>query len=138
MYIIHQSAKDFLVERAFDRVFPSGKADIVYTLFSRSLEIMTKTFRHNIYGLRAPGFLIEMVEPPVPDPFTVAQYPCLYWVDHLLDCNRGYTTNDLKDGGSVHQFLKTSYIFWLEAHSLIQSLPDSIVMLMKLENKSKS
>lgn len=62
----------------------------------------SKTFRRDIYGLRAPGFLIEMVEPPVPDPLAVAQYSCLYWVDHLLNCDKGYTTNDLKDGGSVH------------------------------------
>jgi hypothetical protein len=136
-YFIHQSAKDFLVERAFDRVFPSGKADVVYTMFSRSLEVMSKTFRRDIYGLRAPGFPIEKVEPPVPDPLAVAQYSCLYWVDHLLDCDRGHTTNDLKDGGSVHQFLKTSYIFWLEAHSLMKSLPDGIVMIMKLENRIK-
>jgi hypothetical protein len=78
-----------------------------------------------------------MVEPPVPDSLAVAQYSCLYWVDHLLDCDRGHTTNDLKDGGSVHQFLKTSYIFWLEAHSLMKSLPDGIVMIMKLENRIK-
>ena len=57
-----------------------------------------------LYGLRASGFPIEMVEPPVPDSLAVAQYSCLYWVDHLLDCDRGHTTNDLKDGGSVHQF----------------------------------
>jgi hypothetical protein len=136
-YFIHQSAKDFLLERAFNRVFPSGKADVVYTMFSRSLEIMSKTFQRNIYGLRAPGFPIEMIEPPVPDPLAVAQYSCLYWVDHLLDCDRGHTTNDLKDGSSVHQFLKTSYIFWLEAHSLMKSLPDGIVMIMKLENMIK-
>jgi hypothetical protein len=136
-YFIHQSAKDFLLERAFDRVFPSGKADVVYTMFSTSLEVMSKTLRRDIYRLRAPGFPIEMVEPPVPDPLAVAQYSCLYWVDHLLDCNRGHTTNDLKDGGSVHQFLKTSFIFWLEAHSLMKSLPDGIVMIMKLESRIK-
>jgi hypothetical protein len=98
---------------------------------------MSKTFRRDLYGLRASGFPIEMVEPPVPDPLAVAQYSCLYWVDHLLDCDRGHTTNDLKDSGSVCQFLKTSYTFWLKAHSLMKSLPDGIVMVMKLENRIK-
>ncbi|CAG8980239.1 hypothetical protein HYALB_00009821 [Hymenoscyphus albidus] len=133
-YFIHQSAKDFLLERAFDRVFPSGKVDIIYTMFSKSLEIMSKTLRRDIYELRDPGFQIEMVEQPVPDPLAAAQYSCLYWVDHLLDCDRGHTTNDLIDGGSVHQFLKKSYMFWLEGLSLMKSLPDSIMMIMKLEN----
>ncbi|KAH7393735.1 hypothetical protein BKA64DRAFT_724800 [Cadophora sp. MPI-SDFR-AT-0126] len=133
-YFIHQSAKDFLLEKAFDRVFPSGKADVIYTMFSKSLEIMSKTLRRDIYGLRAPGFPIEMVEPPVPDPLAAAQYSCLYWVDHLLDCNRGNITIDLMDGGSVHRFLKTTYMFWLEALSLMKSLPDGVVMIQKLEN----
>jgi hypothetical protein len=133
-YFIHQSAKDFLFERAFNRVFPSGKADVIYTIFSKSLEVMSKTLRRDIYGLRDPGLPIEMVEPPVPDPLAAAQYSCLYWVDHLLDCDRGHTTIDLTDGGSVYQFLRTNYIFWLEALSLTKRLPDSIVMVMKLEN----
>ena len=30
-----------------------------------------------------------------------------------------------------------SYIFWLKAHSLIKSLLDSIVMIIKLENRIK-
>ena len=42
-YFIHQSAKDFLLEKAFDRVFPSGKAAINYTMFSKSLDILSKT-----------------------------------------------------------------------------------------------
>jgi hypothetical protein len=133
-YFIHQSAKDFLLKRAFDRVFPSGKADVIYTMFSTSLEIMSKTLRRDIYGLREPGLPIKMVEPLVPDPLAAAQYSCLYWVDHLLDCNRAHTTIDLIDNGSVHQFFKTSYMFWLEALSLIKSLPDGIVMIIKLEN----
>ncbi|KAL5327862.1 hypothetical protein ACEPPN_005568 [Leptodophora sp. 'Broadleaf-Isolate-01'] len=137
-YFIHQSAKDFLLQRAFDRVFPSGKAEVIHTMFSRSLEVMSKTLQRDIYGLRAPGYPIEMVESPLPDLLTVAQYSCLYWVDYLLDCDIGHTTIDLTDEGSVYQFLRTNYLFWLEALSLIKRLPDSIVMMMKLENLIKS
>ena len=123
-----------MLERAFDRVFPSGKVDVIYTIFSRLLEVISKTLRRDIYGLRDPGLQIEMVKPPVPDPLGAAQYSCLYWVDYLLDCNRGHTTINLIDSGSVHQFLRTSYVYWLEALSLMKSLPDGIVMIMKLEN----
>ena len=87
-----------------------------------------------MYSLHAPGFPIEKVKAPIPDPLAIAQYSCLYWVDHLLDCDRGHTTIDLIDSGSIHQFFKTSYMLWLEALSLIKSLPDSIVMMIKLEN----
>jgi hypothetical protein len=91
-----------LLERAFDRIFPSKKADVVYIMFLRSLEVMSKTFQRDIYGLYTPGFPIKKVEPPIPDPLAIAQYSCLYWVDHLLNCDRGHTTNNLKDSGSVH------------------------------------
>jgi hypothetical protein len=33
--------------------------------------------------------------------------------------------------------LITSYIFWLEAYSLIKSLLDSIIIIIKLENRIK-
>jgi hypothetical protein len=123
-----------LLEKAFDRVFPSGKAKVNYTMFSRSLEVMSRTLRRDIYGLYAPGLLTEKVKPPLPDPLAAAQYSCLYWIDHLLDCDRGRTTNDLEDGGTVYQFFRTSYLYWLEALSLMKSLPDGIVVIMKLEN----
>ena len=84
--------------------------------------------------MHAPGFPINKVEPPVPDPLAVVQYSCLYWIDHLLHYNREDTINNLKDGGSVHQFLHTSYIYWLEALSLMKSLPSGIVSIRKLEN----
>jgi hypothetical protein len=48
-YFIHQSAKDFLLGKAF--MFPSGKAEVHYTMFSRSREIMLRTLRRDIYGL---------------------------------------------------------------------------------------
>jgi hypothetical protein len=126
-----------LLERAFDRVFPSKKVNVVYTMFSRSLKVMSKTFRHDMYELRALKFPIEIVELLVSDPLAITQYSCLYWVNHLLDCDRRHTIIDLKDGGSVYQFLKTSYIFWLKAHSLMKSLLDGIVIIMKLENMIK-
>jgi hypothetical protein len=133
-YFIHQSAKDFLLEKALDRVFPSGKAKVNYTMFLRSREVMSRTLRCDMYGLFAPGFPIGEVKPPVPDPLAAVQYSCLYWIDHLLDSDRGHITDELKDDGSVHQFLRASYIHWLEALSLLRSLPDGIVMIAKLEN----
>jgi hypothetical protein len=133
-YFIHQSVKDFLLGKAFDKIFPSGKAEVNYTMFSRSREVMSRTLQRDIYTLHAPGFPIDKVMPPVPDPLAVAQYSCLYWVDHLLRCDREDTINDLNDSGSVHHFLSTSYIYWLEALSLMKSLPDGIAMIIKLEN----
>jgi hypothetical protein len=131
---VHQSAKDFLVKEASNDIFPSGIGDVHYTIFSRSLQVMSKTLQRDVYSLRAPGFSIDQVKQPDPDPLAAARYSCLYWIDHLLDCGTtGNTINDLKDGGSVAQFLCQSYLYWLEALSLMRSLSSGIVMIRKLE-----
>ena len=54
-----------MLKRAFNRVFPSKKANVIYIMFSKSLEVISKTLRRDIYGLRDPRLPIEIVEPPV-------------------------------------------------------------------------
>jgi hypothetical protein len=136
IFFVHQSAKDFLVKTASDDIFPSRIEDMHYTIFSRSLQVMFKTLRRrDVYRLGAPGISIDQVEPPDPDPLAAARYSCLYWIDHLLDCGTtGNTINDLKDGGSVAQFLYQSYLYWLEALSLMRSLSSGILIIKKLES----
>jgi hypothetical protein len=135
IYFVHQSAKDFLLKEASHNIFPSKAEGLHYTMFSKSLQVMFKTLKRDIYSLNAPGISIDQVRQPDPDPLAAARYSCLYWVDHLIDCDiRGNAINDLKDGGSVYNFLSKSYLYWLEALSLMKSLPDGIVMIIKLEN----
>ncbi|KAG9228711.1 hypothetical protein BJ875DRAFT_434854 [Amylocarpus encephaloides] len=133
IYFIHQSAKDFLIQAASNDIFPSGIDDMHHVIFSRSLQVMSRTLRRDVYNLRAPGITIDQVTPPDPDPLAVVRYSCLYWVDHLLDCSITGNSNDRKNGGLVEEFLCKSYLFWLEALSLMRSLPSSIVMIIKLE-----
>ncbi|KAK8900837.1 hypothetical protein QC760_010601 [Botrytis cinerea] len=97
---------------------------------------MSPILRRDIYNLHAPGISIDQFKQPDPDPLVAVRYSCLYWVDHLLECYaEGTIHNDLKDSGSVHKFLRQSFLYWFEALSLIRSLPDGIVMIRKLENK---
>lgn len=133
---VHQSAKDFLLKEASNDTFPFEAGDVHYTIFSKSLQVMSKTLKRDIYSLSAPGISIDEVKQPDPDPLAATRYSCLYWVDHLIDCGiRGNTINDLKDGGSIDNFLRNSYLYWLEALSLMKSLPDSVIMIIKLENR---
>ncbi|KFY11687.1 hypothetical protein V491_07098 [Pseudogymnoascus sp. VKM F-3775] len=132
---VHQSAKDYLLKNASNIIFPSGKEEAHYDLFLRSLQVMSSTLRRDVYSLRAPGISINMVEQPNPDPLAAARYPCLYWVDHLLNYNTTVNASSaLQDGGSVDKFLRQNYLYWLEALSLIRSLPSAIVMINNLEN----
>ncbi|TVY85514.1 Vegetative incompatibility protein HET-E-1 [Lachnellula suecica] len=133
VYTVHQSAQDFLSTNTF--VFPSGIKDMHYTIFSRSLKIMSKTLRCNIYTLRAPGITIDQVKQPDPDPLAAVRYSCLYWVDHLLECQcKKDIIKDLEDSGQVYSFLCQYFLYWLEALSLLKSMSEGIVIIKKLED----
>ncbi|KAH8651540.1 beta transducin-like protein HET-E2C*40 [Tricladium varicosporioides] len=135
VYFVHQSAKDFLLQENTSReLFPCGVKEVHYTIFSRSLHIMSRTLRPDIYSLRSAGISIDQVKPPDPDPLAAVRYHCLYWIDHLVDSNTRGNNCDLEDGGSVENFLFQSYLYWLEALSLMRSLPTGIVIIRKLEN----
>jgi hypothetical protein len=65
---VHQSAKDFLVQKVYNEIYPFGIEAVHHTIFSRSLQAMSQTLRRDIYSLRAPGISIDRVQPPDPDP----------------------------------------------------------------------
>jgi hypothetical protein len=130
VYFVHQSAKDFLLKEA------SGIQEVHYTIFSRSLQTMSKTLRRDIYGLCAPGFPIDQVEQPDPDPLASADYSCVYWVDHLCDWDSSKSVkhrDDLQDGGAVDEFLRQKYLYWLEGLSLRRSISKGVLSMAKLE-----
>jgi hypothetical protein len=132
---VHQSAKDFLIKEAQNEIYPYGVEAVHHTIFSRSLQAMSRTVQRDIYGLRTPGISIDQVTPPEPDPLVAVRYSCLYWVDHFLDCHTSKNKiEDLQDSGSVYSFLCHSFLYWLEALSLMGSLSNGIVTIRKLEN----
>jgi hypothetical protein len=134
VYIIHQSARDFLSEEANHDIFPHGTGDVHKAIFSRSLEIMSITLRRDMYRLELLGYPAEQVTPPELDPLAASRYSCIYWVDHLCDWNPSASANvDLQDGGTIDIFLRQRYIYWLEALSLCKSMSKGVVSMTKLE-----
>jgi hypothetical protein len=135
VYLIHQSAKDYLSDEARAAVF-GHKGEVHYNLFSQSLKLMTSTLKRDMYGLRAPGCLINVVTTPATDPLATARYSCVYWIDHLYKstfdksarCNK-----DLQDSGAVHAFLQASYLYWLEALSLCKSMSKGVALMAELK-----
>jgi hypothetical protein len=133
---VHQSAKDFLIKEAYNEIYPFGIKAIHHTIFSRSLQAMSQTLRRDIYTLRVPGISIDQVKAPNPDPLATARYSCLYWVDHLFNCNiRGNSSNALGDFGLVDNFLRHCYLYWLEALSLMRNLSSGVLIIRKLEDR---
>ncbi|RDW62302.1 hypothetical protein BP6252_11735 [Coleophoma cylindrospora] len=89
-------------------------------------------------SLRAPGISIDQIKVPNPDPLATIRYSCLYWVDHLLNCSITEISNALKDGGLVNRFLYQSFLYWLEALSLIRSPLSSLTITKRLQNKLRT
>lgn len=140
VYLIHQSAKDYLNTNASAVIFLSRPAEVHYDVFSRSLQVMSETLRRDIYNLRHPGISIDQVKPDCLDSLTPLRYSCVYWADHLCDhlCEVDSSSleyqSGLRDSGIVHLFLQKNFLYWLEALSLMRSMSDGVLAVVKLES----
>lgn len=133
IFLVHQSAKDFLVSQAIQNIFPGGSAKVHYGIFSRSLQLMTRLQRD---GLEHPGYGIWSVKEPDPDPLATVKYSCVYWVDHLEACFQLACTDspdDLADGGTIDSSFRKEYLHWLEAISLLKSVSKGVGSMLKLQ-----
>ena len=112
VYFIHQSAKDYLSNGVRDVIFPP-QHEIHHKIFSSSLLVMSKTLRRDIYGLGAPGYPIEQVEQPDPDPLATSRYSCIYWIDHLYDwsSNSSVDHNVALYDEDVNAFIREQYLY---------------------------
>jgi hypothetical protein len=132
---IHQSARDYIVANASAEVFPTGCEEVHLRVLSRSLRVMAKTLRRDIYDLRDPGILIGQVSKVNPDPLALIRYSCVYWIDHLCEmCSSSHSEHELRDGGIVHAFLQKFFLYWLEALSIMRSMSNGVLAIGKLEN----
>ncbi|QYS94432.1 hypothetical protein H0G86_001763 [Trichoderma simmonsii] len=140
VYIIHQSAKEFLTGSASRILFPFGINETHHDIFWKSLQIMSDVLRRDIYGLVNPTFPVDKIQERSPDPLVGVYYSCVYWVDHLEEAEqtmkqRGDAglSNDLWDKGIVHMFLKKKTLYWLEALSLKRNISSGVLAVAKLE-----
>jgi hypothetical protein len=115
-------------------VYPGGIENVHYTLFSRSLRAMEMNLRRDIYSINDPGYPIQQVKRPNPDPLAATRYGVIYWVEHLSACCSSQNLDqDLQDRGSLDRFLRRDYLHWLEALSILESIPKGIASILKLE-----
>lgn len=131
---VHQSAKDFLVRKAHSDIFPNAIGQVHRDVCTRSLTLMMKTLRRDIYELEDPGTYIDQADPPhSPDPLAATRYSCVYWIEHLQESITTRDANILRNGGAVDKFLRGYYLYWLEASSLSRSMAEAQVSMSKLE-----
>ncbi|KAJ4297787.1 hypothetical protein N0V90_005682 [Kalmusia sp. IMI 367209] len=134
IYFVHQSAKEFVCTKALHEIFPSGRQYAHGVLLSRSLHVMSSAALHrDMYHLRKLGYPIEEVKQPDPDPLAPLRYSCIYWIDHLSDCNLESDAKQyLGKGAIIDVFLSTKYLYWLEALSLCKSISKGVRSMAKL------
>jgi hypothetical protein len=129
---VHQSAKDYLLREASNELLPNDIGAEHYRIFTHSLKTMRGILRRDIFDIKLPGISIKDVRPPRKNPLAAAQYACVYWVDHLQNGTRS-NNNTLDKGGPVDLFLRQSYLYWLEALSLLGSVSYGVQAMQKLE-----
>jgi hypothetical protein len=136
VYFVHKSARDYLLASAVDKLFPSGLGAAHHDISLRSLQILSKVLCRDMYSLCALGYPIEKVTKPEPDPLAASRYSCIHWVNHLLDWHSYADTQleiDLPDKAAVEDFMRTRYLYWLEALSLNMSMSEGVLSMAKLE-----
>ncbi|PYH88849.1 hypothetical protein BO71DRAFT_423415 [Aspergillus ellipticus CBS 707.79] len=138
--LVHQSARDFLHREAISKIFPEGEGVVHHSIFSISMDVMARTLRRDIYNLVHPGYPIDRVQHPDPDPLATIHYACLYWVDHLQRYTQqvGKNMHDFEEGGPVGVFFRKNHLHWLEAMSLLRKLSEGITSMLKLKSLIES
>ncbi|KAL7813976.1 WD40 repeat-like protein [Trichoderma aethiopicum] len=126
IYFIHQSAKDYLLQR--------GNQIIHHDIYSRSVEALESQggLRANIYALTYPGAKTDQISPPHPDPLEHIQYCCVYWLQHFCDNLEASKAPDTGVIENVYTFLQQHLLHWFEALSLLKSLQTGILSLQRL------
>ena len=126
VYLIHQSAKDYLDEHHKSRLQEGGVVQGHADIYRRSIDTISK-LQNNIYSLH-PGSKLGDITIPSPDPLEGLQYSCVYWVQHLQKSNA-----KLSDYNQVYQFLQKHFLHWLEALGWMGKISEGIQAILSLE-----
>lgn len=114
VYVIHQSAREFLSDEAALNLFPSRTGEVHGHILSRSIKVLFRSLQRDVYQLGALGYAIEQVQQPKPDPLAASRYSCIYWINHLYDWSSNSLTYDasvLGSGGIVNSLIRKKYLY---------------------------
>jgi hypothetical protein len=133
VYLIHQSAKDYLEANHESKLQQGGAARGHADISRRCIDAMS-TLSRNIYDLPLWASKSKDIRPPDPDPLATLQYSCVHWINHL--CHVKDQSSDHRDefydDAAVLPFLKRHFLHWLESLSLLRKLSDGILSIRQL------
>ena len=135
IYFVHQSAQDYLSEQASHDICPEGITATHRLICCQSISLLSEKLHRDMYSLEKPGFPIDNVTLPNPDPLETSRYSCSYWMDHLCSSKPDFGADgDLQLTKLVNEFMKKKYIYWLEGLSLCKSVARGINSINKLSS----
>lgn len=133
--LLHLSFRDFLVDEEKGEKYPFwvDERKNHERLAKRCLSVLLEGdyLRKDICRLKKPGTMREEVSSETVEKYLPkhVQYACLYWVHHMKEGN-----TKIRDNHQAYLFLRTHFLHWLEALSLLGKTFDSISMISHLIN----
>lgn len=130
--MLHLSFRDFLVDpnkRNTNPFWVDEKATHE-RLATRCLDLLSSHLQQDICGLEKPGTSRSDIKQATIDLHLPAgaRYACLYWVYHIEQ-----SCAQITDNHQAYRFLKSHFLHWLEALSLLGKISDSIAMIRTLQ-----
>lgn len=138
VYLIHQSAKDYLSDTAADKVFTTGLADAHRNILHMSIKGMQGVLRQDMYNLGQPGVLTKDITTPNPDPLLSIRYSCVSWIGHFCDsyhASNPYGRKVLVE--LIYNFIGQYYLYWLEALGLMRHVGGGLMAITQLRSLLK-
>ncbi|KAH7187724.1 hypothetical protein DER44DRAFT_125899 [Fusarium oxysporum] len=125
--LLHLSFRDYLTTNESE--FRVDERHTHQTLTKHCLRVMRGGLRENICSLSFPGTRRSTIdnselEEHIPPQL---QYACMHWAYHQMEGDP-----KLKNSNEVHDFLKTYFIHWVEAMSLLGRIKECLGSLRSL------
>lgn len=133
VYLIHQSAKEYLDKNFRNHLQPSGMAQGHVDIGMQLIKAMSAVLKQNMYGLNYDTELNDMITPQ-PDPLASIRYSCIFWADHfVVGVSESFEgKRALTDDGEVVTFLRDRLLHWLECLSLLGKFSEGVQSIRKL------
>ncbi|CEF76054.1 hypothetical protein FGSG_10601 [Fusarium graminearum PH-1] len=123
---VHQSAREFIMNKAHEEIMPDGILEQHNKMFHASWKAMKEAMRHFIN----PGNEINWNFPDG-DHLEPLAYACTYWVTHLKDCG-GRKEQRQQFDAEIEIFLHEHLLHWLQTLGELRSMPEGILSMHNL------
>ncbi|ROV99754.1 hypothetical protein VSDG_03039 [Cytospora chrysosperma] len=133
--IHHLSFHDFLVDPQTNDTHNWLWIDEIKThtrMLERCLDILEECLRdQDICGVRLPDFKVDELSQDSIEQYIKphVRYACRYWVHHL---SKSSAASAPEVADKVYDFLKTRFLFWVEAMAWMEEMSATIAMVVQL------